>query len=150
MTGWKANSPATAVMYSEFCRDIRGWTRSMHFPALYPSAPMEQSSLCLWFTGLLSRQPEAIPFHAWTLPYPHLQFYHSANSVPEAPPTSGDGKWSCLHNLLLVITSSCHKFQRQTIPTSQQDSFCTYPLCYPHFKVTAPKPSTCFLGSPGF
>lgn len=96
VAGWRAtNSPATAVMSSEFCRDIRGWTGTcMHFPALYPSAPREQSSLCLWVTGLLSRQPEAIPFHACTLPYPHLQFNHSANSVPEAPPPSRDDKKS--------------------------------------------------------
>lgn len=96
---WQAEGQLTAQQQLWCLQNSAGTSEDelgtcKHFPALYPSSPTEQSSLCLWVTGLLSRQPEAIPFHACTLPYPHLQFNHSANSVPEAPPPSGDDKKS--------------------------------------------------------
>lgn len=97
VTGWRAtNSPVTAVMSSEFCRDIRGWTGNMH--ALSCSLPISSNGTKLSMpvshrAALQAARGYSIPcLH--TLPYPHLQFYHSANSVPEAPPPSRDDKKS--------------------------------------------------------
>lgn len=77
---WGAiNSPVISVLSSELCRDIKLGACTF----LLSTYELQRNKVLHAYDSerLFSRQPEAIPFHAWTLPYLHLQFYHS-NSCP--------------------------------------------------------------------
>lgn len=133
MTGWRAtNSPATAVMASEFCRDIRGRTGSMHFPAPYPSAPREQSSLCLWFTGPRSPGSQRL-FHSKPGHFPTrtsssttLLTVSLRLHLP-AEMTNGAAFTTCYRSLLPVATNFKDKLFQPLSNTLSGQILCAIP-----------------------